>query len=104
MKVENGCRYIILIIFLVSVTICIICLHIKFACQLFITELKQLSEATEKATISEVTDVPSQKQASAAELGGLSKEEKKRLVAQYDCESDGDSEYPIKGHLVLYYT
>ena len=68
-----------------------------FACLLFITELKQLNEAAEKATISEVKDVPSQKQASA-ELGGLSEAEKKRLVAQYDCESDGDSEYPINSH------
>ena len=66
---------------------------------LFIIEMKQLSEAAEKATISEVRDVPSQKQqAIAAELGGLSEAEKKRLVAQYDCESDGDSEYPINNH------
>jgi hypothetical protein len=66
-----------------------------------IIEMKQLSEAAGKATISEARDVPSQKQA-LAELGGLSKAEKKRLVAQYDCESDGDSEYPINSHLVLH--
>lgn len=65
-----------------------------FACLVFVTELEQLPEVTEKATISEVKGVPSQKQASG-ELGGLSEAEKKRLVAQYDCESDGDSEYPM---------
>ena len=70
---------------------------------LLIVEMKQLSEAAEKATISKVKDVPSQKQqAMAAELGGLSQAEKKRLVAQYDCESDGDSEYPINDHLALH--
>ncbi len=68
-----------------------------------IIEMKQLSEAAGKVTISEVRDVPSQKEA-LAELGGLSEAEKKRLVAQYDCESDGDSEYPINSHLVLYCT
>lgn len=58
------------------------------------SELKQQSEAAEKATISQAKDMPPQNQPSA-ELGGLSEAEKKRLVAQYDCESDGDSEYPI---------
>ena len=70
---------------------------------LFAIELKQSSEAAdhEKATVSQVKDIPShdQKQTSAgAELGGLSEAEKKRLVAQYDCESDGDSEYPINSY------
>ena len=78
--------------------ICMVCLHICLPA-LLIVEMKQLSEAAEKATISEVRDVPSQKQqVMAAELGGLSQAEKKRLVAQYDCESDGDSEYPINDH------
>ena len=62
-----------------------------------LTELKQLSEAAEKAAISQVKDMPSQKQPSAG-LGGLTEAEKKRLVAQYDCESDGNSEYPINSH------
>ena len=66
------------------------------------SELKQQSEAAEKDAVSQVKDVPSQKQPST-ELGGLSEAEKKRLVAQYDCESDGDSEYPIKLRLLTLY-
>ena len=67
-----------------------------------LTELKEQGEAAEKAAISRVKEVPSQN-APSAKLGGLSEVEKKRLVAQYDCESDGDSEYPnsVNSHYVI---
>lgn len=37
----------------------------------------------------------------ATVLGGLSEVEKKRLVAQYDCESSDDEEYPLMLHNTL---
>ena len=63
-------------------------------CLYLLSELEKESELAKKSLASsQAKETSSSKQVSAG-LGGLSASEKKKLVAQYGCESDGDSGYP----------
>lgn len=54
---------------------------------------QHMETAGQRSVSSQAKDVSSSMPVTG-ELGGLSEAEKQRLVAQYDCESDGNSEYP----------
>ena len=65
-------------------------------------ETSASSEATGQCVAgSQGKDVPSSRQVPAS-LGGLSEMEKQRLVAQYGCESDEDSDYMYPHKVILF--